>query len=228
MEEFLNIGEAAKLCGVHIDTLRRWEQKGQIKPSYTKGGHRRYAVSDLEGFMKPEKIWVSFVHRDRNRVSPFQIERLPNEGDLIWLNFSCFEVDKIVHSYIQNGGFPNCDPANPSPHNICIFIKDISLDDAIYYECSDIYKYELNEYLGDFDSTEIKIKGINYSAQVCRHLHESTDYRVQMFIEKDEAVLFPVDSKHKITLSNGETFFGKVYHIYEYKLALQIALYEVK
>ncbi|MGK7876748.1 MAG: IS607 family transposase [Xenococcaceae cyanobacterium] len=48
LEDLITIGEAAKLRGVSIDTLRRWEKKGKLKPEgRTEGGHRRYRVADL-------------------------------------------------------------------------------------------------------------------------------------------------------------------------------------
>ena len=47
MDRFLNIGQAAKLCGVSVKTLRRWEQSGKITPTYTAGGHRRYELAQL-------------------------------------------------------------------------------------------------------------------------------------------------------------------------------------
>jgi len=46
----VKIGEAAKLLGTAISTLRRWEETGELLPTRkTKGGTRFYAVSDLLG-----------------------------------------------------------------------------------------------------------------------------------------------------------------------------------
>lgn len=46
----VKIGEAAKLLGVTITTLRRWEASGELTPARkTKGGTRYYAVADLLG-----------------------------------------------------------------------------------------------------------------------------------------------------------------------------------
>ena len=46
----VKIGEAAKLLGTAISTLRRWEETGELLPARkTKGGTRFYAVSDLLG-----------------------------------------------------------------------------------------------------------------------------------------------------------------------------------
>ncbi|MBR8830606.1 MAG: hypothetical protein N5P05_003863 [Chroococcopsis gigantea SAG 12.99] len=47
LEDLLQIGDAAKLRGVSIDTLRRWEKSGKIQTVRTEGGHRRYRVADL-------------------------------------------------------------------------------------------------------------------------------------------------------------------------------------
>jgi putative resolvase len=43
----VGIGEAAKILGVSIETLRRWEQAGKIKSERTPNGHRRYDTSKL-------------------------------------------------------------------------------------------------------------------------------------------------------------------------------------
>jgi excisionase family DNA binding protein len=51
----LSIGKAAALLGVSISTLRRWETEGYLSPAYrTAGGHRRYALSQLEAKFKRE------------------------------------------------------------------------------------------------------------------------------------------------------------------------------
>ncbi|WP_226585932.1 IS607 family transposase [Microseira wollei] len=47
LEDLVQIGEAAKIRGVSIDTLRRWERSGKLKATKTEGGHRRYRVADL-------------------------------------------------------------------------------------------------------------------------------------------------------------------------------------
>lgn len=48
LEQLVTIGDAAKIRGVSIDTLRRWEKSGKLKSvDRTEGGHRRYRVADL-------------------------------------------------------------------------------------------------------------------------------------------------------------------------------------
>lgn len=43
----LNITEASEFLGVSKQTLRRWEESGDIKSHRTKGSHRRYDKNDL-------------------------------------------------------------------------------------------------------------------------------------------------------------------------------------
>jgi putative resolvase len=49
----ISISEAAKLKGVSISTLRRWEAEGKLVPERTESGHRRYDITKLLG-VKPE------------------------------------------------------------------------------------------------------------------------------------------------------------------------------
>ena len=45
--------EAAKLLGIHPSTLRRWDEKGVLRPSIrTLTGERRYTEADLEAVRK--------------------------------------------------------------------------------------------------------------------------------------------------------------------------------
>ena len=49
-EQWLSLSAAAKRLNVHPTTLRRWADDGEIAVMLTPGGHRRFAVSDLERF----------------------------------------------------------------------------------------------------------------------------------------------------------------------------------
>ena len=47
MKRLVGIGEAAKVLGVSITTLRRWEAAGRLSAEHTAGGHRRYDLAKL-------------------------------------------------------------------------------------------------------------------------------------------------------------------------------------
>ncbi|MFX0090357.1 MAG: IS607 family transposase [Candidatus Hodarchaeota archaeon] len=48
MRHYVAIGEASKLLGVCIKTLRRWDKGGKIRCYRTPGGHRRFAIIEIE------------------------------------------------------------------------------------------------------------------------------------------------------------------------------------
>jgi excisionase family DNA binding protein len=46
--EWLSLGPASRVVGVDPDTLRRWADDGRVRAYATPGGHRRFAVADLQ------------------------------------------------------------------------------------------------------------------------------------------------------------------------------------
>jgi len=49
--QWMSIGKAAKHLGVSRDTLRRWEKKGDIKPSRSPTNRRYYTQKQLDELM---------------------------------------------------------------------------------------------------------------------------------------------------------------------------------
>lgn len=47
-EDLLPIGEAARLLGVSVETVRRWDRDGLINSTRTLGGQRRFSRSEIE------------------------------------------------------------------------------------------------------------------------------------------------------------------------------------
>ena len=48
MKHHIAIGEASKILGVCVKTLRRWDKDGKIHCYRTPGGHRRFAIIEIE------------------------------------------------------------------------------------------------------------------------------------------------------------------------------------
>ncbi len=76
---WFSLQEAAQQLGVHPTTLRRWADDGEIPVMLTPGGHRRFAVADVERFaeerrrlrMVPgiERLWAEqALHHARSEV----------------------------------------------------------------------------------------------------------------------------------------------------------------
>lgn len=54
--EWLTLGEASRLLGIHPATLRHWADQGAIKFFRTPGGHRRFALRDLQTFLTSPQL----------------------------------------------------------------------------------------------------------------------------------------------------------------------------
>lgn len=46
-EATVTLGEAARVLGVSVSTLRRWTEQGRIRARRTRGGHRRFSVAEV-------------------------------------------------------------------------------------------------------------------------------------------------------------------------------------
>lgn len=46
--ELVPIGDAARVLGVSVDTMRRWEREGKISSVRTLGRQRRYDMAAIE------------------------------------------------------------------------------------------------------------------------------------------------------------------------------------
>jgi predicted site-specific integrase-resolvase len=59
MDRLVRISDAAKVLGVSITTLRRWEKSGRLNADRTHAGHRRYDLSKI----KPELFHIDDLSR---------------------------------------------------------------------------------------------------------------------------------------------------------------------
>lgn len=83
-EEWLPLGKAADLLGVHSMTLRRWSDSGRF-PSYrTAGGHRRFARNDIRAYLS----------RRRNSQ--------PDALSAAWANSALVQTRREVASHESN------------------------------------------------------------------------------------------------------------------------------
>ena len=81
MNRFLKVGAAAKILGVTVQTLRRWERKDILIPHHkTEGGTRYYALEDLLGIKDIENdVTIAYA-----RVSSHdQKEDLKRQAELL-------------------------------------------------------------------------------------------------------------------------------------------------
>ena len=77
MDRLVTIGEASKVLGVSITTLRRWEKEGRLQPDdITPGGHRRYDLVKL----RPELFRLE--RSDRKTVAYARVSSHDQKEDL--------------------------------------------------------------------------------------------------------------------------------------------------
>ena len=77
MDRLATIGEASKVLGVSITTLRRWEKEGRLQPDeITQGGHRRYDLVKL----RPELFRLQ--RSDRKTVAYARVSSHDQKEDL--------------------------------------------------------------------------------------------------------------------------------------------------
>jgi excisionase family DNA binding protein len=50
--EWVSLGEAAQIVGVHPATIRKWAEQGELPFRRTPGGHRRFRRSDLNQWLE--------------------------------------------------------------------------------------------------------------------------------------------------------------------------------
>lgn len=46
-EDLLSVGDTARLLGVSVPTIRRWESEGKIHGTRTLGGQRRFTRAEI-------------------------------------------------------------------------------------------------------------------------------------------------------------------------------------
>ncbi len=49
---FLTSSQVAQKLGISSETVRRWTRAGLLKCQFTRGRHRRFRLSDVEGLLK--------------------------------------------------------------------------------------------------------------------------------------------------------------------------------
>lgn len=91
-EKWFSLREAAQFLGVHLTTLRRWADNGDIPVLLTPGGHRRFAASDLAHFAQErrslqktssiEQVWADqAMTRTRTEITVQRSQQWLNQLD---------------------------------------------------------------------------------------------------------------------------------------------------
>ncbi len=77
MDRLMPIGETAKILGVSVSTLRRWEEEGKLVPERTLGGQRRYSLAKIQPHM-----FRNFGADDRKTIAYARVSSRDQKKDL--------------------------------------------------------------------------------------------------------------------------------------------------
>lgn len=89
----ISIGKVANILGVSKQTLRRWESQGKIKVFRTPKNHRRYDLSELEGFSK-----IKPINSKKTTIGYARVSSHDQKEDLI-------RQAKVLESYCATHGW---------------------------------------------------------------------------------------------------------------------------
>ncbi|HEX9300610.1 MAG TPA: helix-turn-helix transcriptional regulator [Actinomycetota bacterium] len=74
------IGEAAKLVGVRVETLRRWERDGKIRTSRTAGGQREVPATEVARLLGERRSTETApAHTSRRNAFPGVITKVTKD-----------------------------------------------------------------------------------------------------------------------------------------------------
>jgi len=102
-EDYLSIGEAAKLMEVCINTLRDWDEEGKFVASRTDGGHRRYTLDQVRKYLEENPIEEKENSKNSDYV-PTEMEKIIDKWELKgWLhNINNSKDKKIIAILLEN------------------------------------------------------------------------------------------------------------------------------
>ena len=81
-KQFYSAGEAAKLLGISLDTLRRWDRAGRIETARDSGNRRIVAASEVQRLRGEPEGHLSARNRIQGTVTDVRVEGLIAQVEL--------------------------------------------------------------------------------------------------------------------------------------------------
>ena len=82
-KQFYSAGEAAKLLGISLDTLRRWDRAGRIETARDSGNRRIVAASEVQRLRGEHEGQLSARNRIQGTVTDVRVEGLIAQVELV-------------------------------------------------------------------------------------------------------------------------------------------------
>ena len=81
-KQFYSAGEAAKLLGISLDTLRRWDRAGRIEAARDSGNRRIVSASEVRRLRGEQEGQLSARNRIQGTVTDVRVEGLVAQVEL--------------------------------------------------------------------------------------------------------------------------------------------------
>jgi molybdopterin-binding protein len=81
-KQFYNAGEAAKLLGISLDTLRRWDRAGRIETARDSGNRRIVSALEVQRLRGEHEGHLSARNRIQGTVTDVRVEGLIAQVEL--------------------------------------------------------------------------------------------------------------------------------------------------
>lgn len=81
-KQFYNAGEAAKLLGISLDTLRRWDRAGRIETARDSGNRRIVSALEVQRLRGDQEGHLSARNRIPGTVTDVRVEGLIAQVEL--------------------------------------------------------------------------------------------------------------------------------------------------
>lgn len=140
-DEWLSLGDAAKLLGVHPSTVRLWSDKGVLPTHRTSGGHRRYRRDEV-------LLWARTAREVR--VEPEGILRMAMKNVRVQIGEANLESEAWYQNLDENARKQYRESARSLSQGLMAYLASAGDDDsearAIGYEyASRARRYGLDE-----------------------------------------------------------------------------------
>lgn len=163
-QKLVSIGKAADLLGVHVDTLREWDNDGRLVPVKTLGNHRRYKLEDIESLCgdKPKKPKSDLIRvACYARVSSHEQKQ---KGDLERqagriLTYCAEKQYHVVKSYDEVGS--GMSDNRGKLKQLFKLVSERKIDRVIVEHKDRLTRFNFNFLLDFFDSYDVGIEWVS-------------------------------------------------------------------
>ncbi|WP_051937936.1 response regulator [Ghiorsea bivora] len=94
---FITTGEAARRCGVGINTIKRWMKKGELKYIVTPGGHWRIREHEFRTFLKTHNM--DLLQEKEHTSEAHKILLIEDDLDMCALVEGAFDAATFNHTF---------------------------------------------------------------------------------------------------------------------------------